>query len=437
MISRDDLYTLVWAEPMTKVAARFGVSGSYMARVCDLLNVPRPARGYWAKLTVGKAPKPEPLPDARPGDQLHWSRDGEPLPHPVQRLTVPRRRAARIKVPANHVHTLIKGAKPLFERSRPVDDGAYLRPWKRNLVDVVASQACLDKALGFANDLFNALESAGHRVVLAPSDEPLRRANIEEREAPTERRDPYGYSGRWAPTRPTLVYVGTVAIGLRVLETSEAVVLRYVKGRYIRDADYAPPRRARAFVDHTWTTTRDLPSGRLRLVAYSPHNGVEWSSIWNETKGQTLTADLKPIVKAIEDAPSRLVPMIEEAERKAEARHREWLASIERSKKEDDRRRVAESVQASREALGKIIRHWSNALEVEHFLQQVAERTKTLPNTERDEVQKRLDLARAFLGSQDPLKFLLAWKTPEERYKPVYPEHRSVLDPRPEKAGRQ
>jgi len=41
-ITREALYDLVWAEPMLKVAARFGVSSSYMARVCTALNVPRP-----------------------------------------------------------------------------------------------------------------------------------------------------------------------------------------------------------------------------------------------------------------------------------------------------------------------------------------------------------------------------------------------------------
>lgn len=60
-VSREELYQLVWAQPMTKVAEQFGVSGSYLARVCALMKVPRPERGYWAKLQVGKAPPQEPL----------------------------------------------------------------------------------------------------------------------------------------------------------------------------------------------------------------------------------------------------------------------------------------------------------------------------------------------------------------------------------------
>jgi hypothetical protein len=45
MITREQLYELVWSKPMTKVAEELQVSGSYMARVCSVLNVPRPDRG--------------------------------------------------------------------------------------------------------------------------------------------------------------------------------------------------------------------------------------------------------------------------------------------------------------------------------------------------------------------------------------------------------
>ena len=48
-LTREALYALVWSEPMLKVAARYDVSSSYMARVCTLLNVPRPHRS-WADL---------------------------------------------------------------------------------------------------------------------------------------------------------------------------------------------------------------------------------------------------------------------------------------------------------------------------------------------------------------------------------------------------
>src|SRR5580692_9026781 len=50
------------------------------------------------------------------------------------------------------------------------------------MVDVTASRAGLDKALAFANDLFNALKSAGHRVVISSPAENFTRAHIDEHE---------------------------------------------------------------------------------------------------------------------------------------------------------------------------------------------------------------------------------------------------------------
>ena len=35
MVSREELYDLVWSVPMVRVAEKFKVSGSYMARVCS------------------------------------------------------------------------------------------------------------------------------------------------------------------------------------------------------------------------------------------------------------------------------------------------------------------------------------------------------------------------------------------------------------------
>jgi hypothetical protein len=258
VISREQLYQLVWSKPMIKVAAEFGVSGSYLARICTLLNVPRPERGYWAKLAVGKARLPEPLPEARPGDQQCWSNDGErPAPPPRPRY-VPVRPKRRIRVPVDRIHSLVAGAKEHFENSRSEGDDGYLKPFKRLLVDVTASRACLGKALDFANALFNAFESLGHRVVLAPSDAHLRRAAIDEREVRTKQRNAYYRSNLWSPHRPTVVYLGSVAVGLAVVEMSEDVLLRYVSGKYIRETDYTPPKTSRYSADYTWTTRANV-----------------------------------------------------------------------------------------------------------------------------------------------------------------------------------
>jgi hypothetical protein len=139
-VSRERLYQEVWAEPMIKVALKYNVSSSFMARVCTWLNVPRPERGYWAKLAAGKSTKRPPLPEAGPGDLLEWNRFGQaqraqmstskPLELPKPRLR------DRTELPKRH--PVLQGAEVFFEEAREIDNG-YLKPSKRLMVDVIAS----------------------------------------------------------------------------------------------------------------------------------------------------------------------------------------------------------------------------------------------------------------------------------------------------------
>jgi hypothetical protein len=420
MISREELYGLVWAEPMTRLAERFEVSGSYLARVCTRLNVPRPQRGYWAKLAVGKAPRRTPLPDTRPGDPLEWSRDGEPVTRPRLEAPACDDRARRVTIARNRVHALIRDARAHFENGRPVEEGAYLKPYKKLLVDVTASAAGLDKALGLANDLFNALHSVGHHVVLAAANTQLGRDRIDEREDAPTPREYWQHGGIWSPYRPTVVYVGTVAIGLTIVEMSENVTLRYLNGQYVREIEHAA--RARRYPIHSWTTTRELPSGRMRIIAYSPYGQVSWSRQWQETRSTSLRSQLRAIVETIEASAPDLVAMIEEADRQAEVRRHEWLAQEERRRREDDRKRFEESIADSKTELGQVIENWSSVMGIERFLLGVEQRAEQLEDPARAHVLERLALAREFLGSLDPLDFFRAWKTPGERYSRQYPE---------------
>lgn len=419
-MTREELYELVWSKPMTEVAKGFDVSGSYMARVCTVLNVPRPERGYWAKLAVGKAPARDPLPEAQPGDQLHWSKDGKLHPPPQPRVQIRRQRTNSTAAPTDSIHPLVRGARQHFETGRPVEEGAYLKPYKRLLLDVTTSKTCLDKALAFANDLYIALQSAGHRVVTAPSGQGFYRGSVDEREERRGQRNNY-YTSLWSPDRPTLVYVGTVAIGLAIVEMSEQTLMRYIgNGRYIPDADYLPPKASRRFADHTWTTTRENPSRRLRLVAYSPYPRVTWTTNWQETKSAPLDKSLRTIVKALESAAVGLVAQLEEADWKAEIARREREAAEERRRREEDQRRIQQSFKESRDHLGQVIQQWAEIMNIEQFLRGVEDHAANLSRDERRQVLERLSLARNFLGNQNPLEFFMSWKTPTERYQPLY-----------------
>jgi hypothetical protein len=54
VLSRDELYSQIWATPMIRLAAQYGITGTGLAKICARLNVPCPPRGYWAKKAAGK-----------------------------------------------------------------------------------------------------------------------------------------------------------------------------------------------------------------------------------------------------------------------------------------------------------------------------------------------------------------------------------------------
>lgn len=60
-LEREALYREVWAEPVTKVARRYGISDVGLQKICRRLEVPLPPRGYWARVSAGRTPRQAPL----------------------------------------------------------------------------------------------------------------------------------------------------------------------------------------------------------------------------------------------------------------------------------------------------------------------------------------------------------------------------------------
>src|SRR5688500_19556469 len=60
----EELYDAVWSTPVETLAKQFGMSDVALAKRCKNQNVPRPPRGYWAKVAAGQKPRKIPFPPA-------------------------------------------------------------------------------------------------------------------------------------------------------------------------------------------------------------------------------------------------------------------------------------------------------------------------------------------------------------------------------------
>src|SRR5262245_60827017 len=60
-IPREELFAWVWEQPTQEVAKELGVSDVAIGKLCTRLQVPKPPRGYWAKVQSGQMPRRPPL----------------------------------------------------------------------------------------------------------------------------------------------------------------------------------------------------------------------------------------------------------------------------------------------------------------------------------------------------------------------------------------
>jgi hypothetical protein len=463
-LTREELYEMVWREPMLRLAERFGLSSTYLGRVCTDLRVPRPRPGHWSKLEFGKT-SPQPLlPAYRVGDADSWTRAATPPPrtravvtqasggstsvlHPQlvggtsasqreepapapdagslleassapEPATAPdeparavRRRGKRI--PADAKHELLRDVRGHYLKTRGHETG-LLKPFKRILADITVSEVLLDDTLDLANQLYLKFESRGHHVSIPAPVKYFRpfRMSVDEREVPNTSR---WHHEVWVPERPTLVYVNGVPFGLSIFEMTENVEMLYVRGDYVPVRSLTDVQRARLAGVHTFTTHKALLTGRRCLQVYSAHGRFKWSRQWREKKPGQFGKMLSEFVSLLEEVVPEVRAGVEKANLEAEEEQRkrdaEWAAYELREKLA----REAKARVDARADLLKAITAWEEARRIEDFFNAVGQEARVLDDSSRTHLMGRLALARELVGALDPLAVLSRWKAPSER----------------------
>lgn len=397
-VSREELYRQVWAEPISKLAASYNVSGSYLARMCRILNVPTPWRGYWTQLKVNKNPPKDALPTPLAGDPTMWIRsatssrptDVMPLPPEPRAETPPPRRSRPL-------HGPLLDAKEILSKAKPSTSSIYLSTRHYKLVDLVTSQEHLEDSLAVTQKLFSRLEDYSYRILLANADDNFVTIRIETDEIPENKKEEY-YT--ITPSRPrvnTVAYLGTVAIGLTIVEMTELVT---TKDNYF----------------YSYTSTKKVGSRRYRLYAYSPYQHTTLVKSWQDTKDSKLTQRLDEIIGEME-AMARQIPslIIEGENRAAEAQ-----AKFEAEQREYQRKRALEARKKaeseSRSNLEQLIVAWTTLKNQREFIDEIIRALdKEAPET-RDELSSRLTTAKDLLGTKSVTDLIRSWKTPNERF---------------------
>ncbi len=297
---------------MTTVAERYGFSSNYLGRICERLKVPRPPRGYWQRLAVGKEDSQTPLPELDPGDEFEWVRGtGFSYPPPPDPKFTPIVKRGTCREERPKTHPILVAVREDFEATQEskYDDDGYLKPKNRSLPDILVSKESLRAAISVANKLYLALEDQGYWVRLAPlgirygSGKLVYKAGAK----------PDLYESRpWHPSTSTLVFVGEVAFGLTLFEIAEEVPVVWIDGKYVRDSKRSTSSRP-ASIESWQSRTRLLPNGKLGLHVFAAYGHADWEKHWLEEKRGSLPRMFEQVCAELEATAPKVVEMVNEA----------------------------------------------------------------------------------------------------------------------------
>lgn len=184
IISRRELYDLVWSKPISKLAPEFGLSDRGLAKLCTRHRIPVPPRGYWAKLAAGANVEKTAFLELkdRSLDKVRIQSSIASLPDPVAKLAErqkkerkAQRKAVEDESPSETVaidkpHKLI-AATARYLRNRKPDSAGRLAANKEGQCGVVVHKDSVERAIYVLDALARALEDMG--LPLEPKEEKM------------------------------------------------------------------------------------------------------------------------------------------------------------------------------------------------------------------------------------------------------------------------
>jgi hypothetical protein len=167
--TRKELYDLVWATPMTKLAKRFGISDVGLRKICVKHDIPTPPLGYWTKLNFGKSVERAALGTA--GDNI---RDkvlvalsaAMDLPEAAVTAEVEAREIYTdpIKVPIDppkDLHPVARATSRALRSAKP-DDNQFLHAEGTGVIKTTIGSANITRVVIIIDTLLKSLQQKGH-----------------------------------------------------------------------------------------------------------------------------------------------------------------------------------------------------------------------------------------------------------------------------------
>ncbi len=246
IISREELYDILWNETMSSITKKYDITNFELKEICKEMCIPVPENGYWSKLKFGKEiSKPtlsvnyagkneiEFFERTLPENTLDSSKTGHETKDDIEEKGV-----SIFKVPEKLTHPdiLIINTRNYLEAVRKYDwrsSASY--PTRRDVLNVNASHENLPRALRIMDTIIKLLRAKDFDVI-TKNDKTFAligkeeiEIRLKERNKVAEGKDTYG-SRQLVPTGRLGFFIGDYQVkeindGQDLLETKLAIIL--------------------------------------------------------------------------------------------------------------------------------------------------------------------------------------------------------------------
>jgi hypothetical protein len=379
VFKREQLYDLVWAEPVRTVARRYGISDVGLAKACRKLKIPLPRRGHWAKVVAGHTVKRARLPALREGEPTEYRIErvaqvgGTVSAELDEKLSRELRPDAAIVVSDELAspHALVASTASVLKRAK-LDGVKRVSSGEPGCLDVVVSPALVIRACRIMDALIKALEARGYPVEVLPSRD--------------KAHTPHGGQA-WSEKLPamTRVRIGEDFVPFGIFEE-----LKH---------SFPPPKRPDSSDFKTYMQWSRLPqpskipSGRLTLTMKYERNAGRKS--WTDDKPKRLEGCLNTFVRAL----IRTAEIVRRRRLEQEAAEKRWQEEARRRRRNE---KAEQKYSRRSQRLEEELSGWRAAAEIRAYVAHTRDLlAKTSPATTRLEPWLRWALRRA--DALDPL----------------------------------
>lgn len=334
-LKREELYKMVWSEPVSKLARGYGLSDRGLGKICKRLEIPVPGRGYWQMKKKGLKMTAPPLQPTKKlnatGTYIHKTskprREAKEDNETCELITAEKMPENKITVPPS-----LDSPHPLIAMTRrsligaKVDARGLKKPRARGCLDIHVGQDSIDRAMLIMDTLVKALETRGF--------------NISVNKVPP-------------------------------FFTSVSVMDEVIKFALIEDLDRTERKLTAAQIKekekHPWMYSRQVydysPNGILSLIIRND-DALNHRKTWSDGKKQRLEECLNSFVGGLIKTAIAIKHLRVERER----RDREWQ---EERRKREEAERIWQEEQEKMKALDREIAAWQRSQQIRSYIDAV------------------------------------------------------------------